>query len=123
MRRTWLAGVAAMAACLCAPIAHADLADVLAQYVGYTIAASKGIAGYVDPNGKKSDDFEGCNYGRQIIFDDGSALTCSSYSYEYAYHPTAVILVRSVGISGQHFASVVMIVEGESYDMQPVPLK
>src|SRR5689334_1095867 len=73
----------------------ADLANALARFTGYTIVAVKTIAGYVDKNGKKSDDFEGCDYDRRIVFDDSTSLTCSSYGYQYAYRPHAVILMKS----------------------------
>ena len=47
-----------------------------------------------DKDGKRSESFEGCEFGRQIIFDDGTALTCSTYRYHYAYRPKAVILMQ-----------------------------
>lgn len=50
------------------PIAFADLADTLENYAGYTIAATKHIAGYIDEDGKKSDGFEGCEFGRKSNF-------------------------------------------------------
>ena len=61
------------------------VAGDLGEYVGYTIAAKKTIAGYQDQDGKRESSFVGCNFGRKIIFDDQTFLTCSSYSYTYAY--------------------------------------
>jgi hypothetical protein len=90
-------------------ICSAVNATDIGQYVGYTIVAKKTIIGYVESDGKTSQSFEGCNFGRKIIFEDNTYLTCSSYNYQYAYRPEAVILVRS--------GSWKMLVEGNSYDM------
>ncbi len=89
---------------------YAGMTDELSQFVGYTIVASKTIAGYQDKEGKKKDDFEGCDYGRTIIFDDDKIIHCSSYGYQYAYRPTAIILSN-----GSTFK---MIVEDDIYDVQ-----
>jgi hypothetical protein len=107
-----------------APVStYADLADSLRDFKGYTIADVKTISGYVDKNGKRSDDFEGCDYDRQILFDDGTALTCSTYRYHYAYRPKAVILIQTTTVGGQQFATVVMIVGEDSYSMRGFLLK
>jgi hypothetical protein len=87
------------------------------------IVGTKTIVGYVDKKGQKKDDFEGCDFDRTIIFDDGTGITCSSYGYQYAYRPTAVLLMKSMQISGKNFGQVVMIVESDSYDMQGVILQ
>jgi hypothetical protein len=90
--------------------ALADTADTLADYIGYTIAAKKTIVGWVDEGReKKGEAFEGCQYGRVIIFDDRTYLKCAEYGYQYAYRPEAVLLVRS--------GRIVMIVEDDAYDM------
>jgi hypothetical protein len=108
---------------LAAP-ARADLADKLGRYVGYTILASKTVVGYRNKDGKQSNSFEGCDFGRTILFDDGTALTCAGFGYSYAYRPTAVILVKNSGsFQGHTLASVVMIVEGEEYDMESLVLQ
>jgi hypothetical protein len=100
-----------------------DVADELENYVGYTIVGAKTIAGYVNSDGKRKDDFEGCEYGRTIIFDDGTGLKCSSYGYQYAYRPKAIILAKSLSINGTNFETVVMIVESDKYDMQGALLR
>jgi hypothetical protein len=102
--------------------AAADIVDELSSYTGYTIVGTKTVIGYRDKNGKRSDDFEGCDFDRTIKFDDGTVLTCSSYSYTYAYRPTALILMKTNEYQGRKFASVVMIVEDEAYEMAPVLL-
>jgi len=105
------------------PISEARLADKLARLKGYVIAGSKTIVGYADKDGKKSDEFEGCDFDRRIMFDDGTALTCSSYGYIYAYRPTAVILMKSTQYQGQTFAFVKIIVEDEIYEMEPIMVR
>ena len=86
------------------------LASDIGQYVGYTIAAKKTIIGYEEDNGKSEASFAGCTYGRKIVFEDNTYLTCSGYSYHYAYRPEAVLLVRN--------GSWIMLVDGESFDMK-----
>lgn len=86
-------------------LASSDFGD----FIGYTIVAKKTVAGYVDNDGKKSDSFEGCEYGRAIVFDDDTYVRCQSYGYQYAYRPEAVILVN-----GQ---SAKMVVDNEEYDV------
>jgi hypothetical protein len=109
----------ALLTCLLAPsLSIGDAMDSLESHVGYTIAAVTHIAGYVDPNGKKSDDFEGCEYDRRIVFDDGNALVCSSYHYHYAYHPKAAILIKGSAANGQQYTTVVMIVGDDAYPMR-----
>ena len=117
-----LRALAAAAALLLSTQASADLVDTLAEYKGYTIVDVKTIAGYIDSNGKRSDDFEGCENDRQIVFDDGTALTCSSFHYHYAYRPRAAILMQATSVGGQNFASVVMIVDDDNYSMRGVLL-
>lgn len=90
--------------------ASADTVSQFKRYVGYTIVDVKTIVGWRDPDGKQGQAFEGCNYGRVIIFDDQKAATCSEYSYHYAYRPEAVILYKQGNFK--------MIVEDESFDLQ-----
>ncbi len=82
----------------------------LGRYVGWTIAAKKNIAGYVDEKGNEKSQFDGCNFNWKIIFDDRTVLTCTSYSYHYAYRPEAILLVRN--------NSWIMLVDGDAYDMR-----
>ena len=80
------------------------------RYIGYTIFATKTIAGYQERDGKKGTDFQGCDFGRVIIFDDNTILHCGGYGYQYAYRPDALILVKGTSFK--------MIVENNEYDMQ-----
>jgi len=108
--RTFASGVAGTVLLWGLP-ASAGIGTELERYVGYTIAAAWTITGWVSEDGEqKGDSFEGCQYGRKIIFDNGKYLTCETYSYSYSYRPTAVILTNG--------GRIVMIVEDEAYDMR-----
>jgi hypothetical protein len=82
----------------------------LSDLIGYTLLARKTIAGYID-NQKKGDDFEGCEFGRIIVFDDNTGVRCATYSYSYSYRPDAYIFARGVG------PEMKMCVEEELYDI------
>ena len=97
--------------------ALADMADKMEKLVGYAIVDSKTIDGWSE-DGKTKDGFEGCSHGRVIIFTDGKGLTCSTYSYSYAYRPTAVILAKQVSYQGRNFYDFKMVVGDEVYDMR-----
>lgn len=97
-------------------IANADLADELEDLVGYVIVAAKTVEGWRDGR-KRGDDFEGCEHGRVIVFTDGTALTCNTYSYSYSYRPTAVILAKQFKYQGREVYDFKMVVEDEVYDM------
>ena len=64
------------------------------RYVGWTIIYSGKITGHIDEDGKKQDDFEGCDYGRILIVDYSKQVTCQTYSYSYSYYPDIVILSK-----------------------------
>lgn len=104
--------------CLLARPALADLSDELEDLIGYTIIAAKTIDGYIDENGEKSNDFEGCDFDRKIFFDDGSFVTCSGYSYSYSYRPTAILLGKKYSFEGRNFMDLRMVVDDEIYDLQ-----
>lgn len=89
--------------------AHADMSYQLEQLVGYTIVDVKTVEGWYDEDGEKGDSFEGCEYGRVIVFSDDRILQCSTYHYHYAYRPRAVILSNG--------SSFKMILDDHVYDM------
>lgn len=99
-------GAAVMAA---GPVqAGCDLDD----YVGYTIVAKKTVQGWLDKGQKKADDgFEGCEYGRIIIFTDNTAVVCQTYSYSYSYMPDAYLATD--GFSWK------MCIDGDDYNIRP----
>ena len=90
--------------------AFAALAGKLENLVGFTVVASKTIAGWYDREGNRGESFKGCAYGMTIVFTDNRVLHCAAYGYQYAYRPTTVILSN-----GTQFK---MIVDDEIYDMQ-----
>ena len=49
------------------------------------------VTGYRDSNGKRSDDFEGCDFGRDLILDYSKKVTCDTFDYTYSYMPNIEI--------------------------------
>jgi hypothetical protein len=82
----------------------------LDNLVGYTLVASKYIAGRIDKQGHH-DDFEGCDFDRIIIFDDNTGVRCMTYGYTYSYHPRAYIFANG--------SLMKMCVEDSLYDVGP----
>jgi hypothetical protein len=106
--RAALFAVAWSAPLLVSPaLADCDLDDV----VGYTLVASRDIVAHLD-KGERTDDFEGCDYDRIIVFDDNTGVRCSSYGYSYSYRPKAYVFSNG--------SSMKMCVEGEFYDIGPI---
>lgn len=101
---------AALAIAVTSMPAHADMSYQLEQLIGYTIVDVKTVEGWYDEDGEKGDSFEGCDYGRVIVFSDDRVLECSTYHYHYAYRPRAVILSNG--------SSFKMIVDDHVYDMR-----
>lgn len=94
-----------------APLVSAD--PDWEDYVGYTIIASKTIDKWIDPGKKKSGtSFEGCDYDRVIVFTDGTAVRCRTYSYSYSYRPNAILLYDGTRL--------VMIVNDNEYSVAPM---
>ena len=106
-----LGAYVAATACLTASVAKADVEQTLARYVGYTNIAEKTIDHWLNKEQEeKKSGFEGCDYGRYIVFTDGTYLRCAGYGYQYAYRPDVILLSNG--------STLVMIVEDEAYDMQ-----
>ena len=40
--------------------------------------------------------FEGCSHGKTVGFDRGGSVECAEYGYQYAYRPSAAILVTTL---------------------------
>lgn len=86
-----------------------DIGD-FEEFIGYTIIAKKTIEGYYDKDGSGKKQFNGCKYGRIIVFTDNKILKCREYSYSYAYRPKAIILSDGYNIK--------MLVKNKVYDMK-----
>jgi len=69
------------------------------------------------------DEYEGCDFDKRIHFENGWTLRCSTYSYNYAYRPEAVIFTKLVEFGGRSVWMVKALIEDEIYDMAPVPAK
>ena len=101
--------VAALVAVFAVPAEAGCKIDV-SDYVGWQIIYSGTVTGYIDENGKREDDFEGCEYGRILIVDYSKKATCVEYSYAYAFQPDIVVL------SNGH--SLKACIDNEIYDIQ-----
>jgi len=83
----------------------------LDQLLGYTLIAEKHVSGFVQ-NAQWSDGFEGCSYGRTLVFDDNTGLLCLSYSYSSSRHPKAYIFSNG--------ASMKACISDSLYDVAPI---
>ncbi|MCK5140396.1 MAG: hypothetical protein KAQ85_11180 [Thermodesulfovibrionia bacterium] len=95
--------------------AYAGCEVVLSKNIGWTIAASKSIAGWKDEGKEKKDGFEGCNYGRTIYFSDGTSAVCNSYGEQFLKNAVAIILGKNVDPKSKSFEMLKMIVEDSEY--------
>jgi hypothetical protein len=102
-----------LAALLAGSSAHAIDASDFSGLEGWTVAAVTNVR----------DDFEGCDFDKRIRFDNGWTLTCSEYSYSYAYRPDAVIFVKSIELRGRSYWMVKALIDDEFYEMQAIPAK
>lgn len=99
----------------CALVPHAYALDTsdFDDLIGWTVGASTQV----------EDDFEGCDFDKQIRFTNGWTLTCSSYSYSYSFMPHAVIFIKSFSHQGKNYWMIKALIDDEFYDMQPVRAK
>lgn len=95
-----------------------DCTGNLEELVGYTIVASKTIEGWYDDDEREDGTFNGCTFGRVILFSDGTRLTCSEFGYMYAFRPTAIIFAKEISFGGKKHYDIKMMVEDEIYDMR-----
>lgn len=98
-----------LAALLVLPGAVGACASDLDEVEGYTVISVTQVDG----------EFEGCDFDKIIKLMDGSALKCSSYGYQYAYMPDAVVFGKRLTHEGRSFVSIKLLVEDEIYDMSP----
>ncbi|MCF0253636.1 MAG: hypothetical protein HUK26_04805 [Duodenibacillus sp.] len=77
-----------------ATLSASTTATFLAQYVGYTIVYSGMVTGFVERDGKRATNYEGCAFGRKIILNHTLTVACKGYSNDnaYSYYPPAVLL-------------------------------
>lgn len=88
-------------------------ANALDGLIGYTIIAKKTIVGSIEKDGTKKDAFEGCDYDRVIVFDDGTGVICKQYNYMYAYRPDAFV--------ANNGSTIKLMVENETMIVGRIP--
>lgn len=76
------------------------------ELIGYTVSIVSKVDG----------DFEGCDYGKTIVLQNGMTLKCNSYGYNYHYSPTVIVFAKSYN----NFYSVKAIINDKIYDMAPI---
>jgi hypothetical protein len=98
--------------------AQADTVDKLSDLEGFYVLKVKTIDGWMDKDkNQKKSGFEGCDWDRVIVFDDGNTATCRTYSYSYSYRPKAALFVKPMAHNGTSFVSIKMLVGSNIYDM------
>jgi len=91
--------------------ALADRCDrLLRKLVGWTIVAETAVDG----------EFSGCEYGRRIRLQNGSAFVCSEYNYSYAYSPDVIVLAKRAASGDRPFVMIRLLIDGELFEMSPV---
>ncbi len=62
--------------------------------------------------------FEGCSHGRTVGFDRGGSVECAEYGYQYAYRPSAAILVTTVDTGSSVAILCKLAVGADIYSVQ-----
>lgn len=62
--------------------------------------------------------FEGCSHGRTVGFDRGGSVECAEYGYQYAYRPSAAILVTTVDTGSSVAILCKLVVGDDAYSAQ-----
>lgn len=106
---TLVTSVATLAAVFAVPAQAGCEVDV-SNYVGWQIIYSGTVTGYINEDGQKEDEFEGCEHGRTLIVDYTKKVTCAEYNYAYAYRPDIVVLSNG--------RSLEACIDDEMYDVQ-----
>ncbi|KRB18956.1 hypothetical protein ASE08_07060 [Rhizobacter sp. Root16D2] len=89
-----------------------DASD-FSELEGWTVSAVTAVKGQ----------FEGCEHGKRIRFENGMSLVCDSYSYMYAYQPDAVIFTKGVTLKGRSYVLIKVLIDDEFFDMHIVAVK
>lgn len=58
--------------------------------IGSTLIAKPEITGWME-NREEHDGYEGCRFGRILVFQDRTGVQCSGYNYQYSYRPQATL--------------------------------
>lgn len=93
------------------PLSSAALdASDLDDLVGWTIVASSNVV----------DEFEGCDFDKNIELDNGWVLTCLTYLYSYSYRPEVAVFAKEIEYQGRAYWMIKAVIDDEIYDMQAI---
>lgn len=95
-----------------ATVLNANIIDY-SDLKGYTLIEVKKVQGT----------FNGCNYDTKIVFTDNTTVTCSTYTYAYAFNPEAAIFAQKTIYKGKDYMLLKMIVNDKIYDLSPQSMK
>lgn len=87
----------------------------LSRVVGYTLVAAKTVTHYIEEGrgrNESKDGFEGCDFDRIIVFEDGTGVRCAGFGYQFAFRPTAYVFARD--------GNMKMCVDDELYDITAI---
>lgn len=88
------------------PICYAFDADDFRELIGYMVLDVTKVSG----------EFNGADYGKRIKLDNGQVYEFRTYSYSYAYRPTAVVFVTIY--NGVYLYK--LLIEDKIYDVKKV---
>ncbi len=81
---------------------------VLRELEGWTILSVSAIQG----------EFQGCDFDKKIVLEDGSVFTCAEYNYSYSYSPDVVVFGKMLTYQGRAFIDYKLVIEGEIFEMR-----
>jgi hypothetical protein len=81
---------------------------LLRKLQGWTILSVTSIRG----------EFEGCDYGKKIVLEDGSVFTCSEYNYTYSYSPDVIVFAKKITYQGHSWIMVKLVIEDDIFEME-----
>ncbi len=79
--------------------------------VGSQLLARKTITAWIE-QGREQDGYQGCTFGRVLVFGDRTGVACTSFNFQFAFRPQAEIW--AVGGGGW-----LLCVDGNEMDVQP----
>ena len=79
--------------------------------IGSQLLARKTITAWIE-QGREQDGYQGCTFGRVLVFEDRTGVACAGYHYQYAYRPQAEIWAAG--------GRWLLCIDGNEMDVQPV---
>jgi hypothetical protein len=80
------------------------------KLVGYTVIEITNVVG----------DFEGADFDKVVILDNGMVFTFNEYNYSYSYRPDVVVLAKRITMGKDSALMWKLIIEDELYDVTRV---